>query len=408
MSTSPTYPLGAGDAAPAGASFAAPAPLRDGHTLPIAFSGSGSEYFRIWVVNLLLTIVTVGLYFPWAKVRRLRYFYGNTQVGGHTLDFHGDPWRMLRGFLLVAALVLLYSVAGKVSPTAGFIALLIVAAIWPALFRAGQRFRLANTSWRGMRFRFTGTLAGAYRAMLPLFVPTGFLLLAVAVFGDEEGKPSHGLAALLGLLPIGIMFLLPLFWWMLKKYQHDHLALGDNQTTLKTGPASFYGVFLKAMGIGMLVGAVGGVVVAVLGGAGLLAAASGGARDPSDIGTSLFAIFFGIALLYLAAIVVVRPFATARLQNLVWNATRSPDIHFVSSLSFRALLWLTLKNWLLILVTLGLYYPFATIAMARLRLQAVTVHTRLDPDALESRVRERADDAAGDAAGDLFGIDIGL
>src|SRR5438445_6227587 len=79
------------------------------HALPITFSGSGSEYFRIWIVNLLLTLVTLGLYYPWAKVRRLRYFYGNTAVGGDTLDFHGDPKRMLRGFLLVGALVLLYS-----------------------------------------------------------------------------------------------------------------------------------------------------------------------------------------------------------------------------------------------------------------------------------------------------------
>ena len=86
------------------------------HTLPITFTGSGSEYFRIWIVNLLLTLVTLGLYYPWAKVRKLRYFYGNTLVGGHPLDFHGQPKRMLRGFLLVGVLVAIYSLAGKVSP----------------------------------------------------------------------------------------------------------------------------------------------------------------------------------------------------------------------------------------------------------------------------------------------------
>ena len=59
--------------------------------LPIRFVGSGSEYFRIWIVNLLLTIVTFGLYYPWAKVRKLRYFLGNTHVDGHAMDFHGQP-----------------------------------------------------------------------------------------------------------------------------------------------------------------------------------------------------------------------------------------------------------------------------------------------------------------------------
>src|SRR5690348_9519846 len=60
----------------------APEPVR---RLSIRFSGGGGEYFRIWIVNLLLTIVTLSLYYPWAKVRKLRYFYGNTVVDGQPL-----------------------------------------------------------------------------------------------------------------------------------------------------------------------------------------------------------------------------------------------------------------------------------------------------------------------------------
>lgn len=64
------------------------------HHVPIEFTGSGSEYFRIWIVNLLLTLVTLGIYYPWAKVRRLRYFYGNTLVAGHALwTFTASPRR---------------------------------------------------------------------------------------------------------------------------------------------------------------------------------------------------------------------------------------------------------------------------------------------------------------------------
>jgi len=381
---------------------AAPPPRPKPHTLPLRFSGSGSEYFRIWIVNLLLTLVTLGLYFPWAKARRLRYFYGNTHVGEHPLDFHGNPSRMLRGYLLVAALLALYSLAGQFSPTAGLIAFFVVAAIWPALFRAGQRFRLANTSWRGLRFRFTGTTAGAYRAMLPLFVPSALLLAVLAVVGDANGQPSPRAAVGFGLLPIALLLLVPLFWWMLKKYQHDHMALGDNQTTLRTGAGSFYLVSL-------LVGLVGGAVIGIVGGVGFGAfKALGRGGNTGALGAAMVAFFVAIMLVYLAVIIVVRPFITARLQDLVWSATQSPDIRFGSALRFRALLGLTIRNWLLILVTLGLYWPFAAIAMARLRLEAVNVSTRLAPDEFESRVREHADDAAGDAAGDLFGIDIGL
>ena len=36
---------------------------------PVEFTGSGGEYFRVWIVNVLLTIVTLSLYTPWARRR---------------------------------------------------------------------------------------------------------------------------------------------------------------------------------------------------------------------------------------------------------------------------------------------------------------------------------------------------
>jgi len=118
--------------------------------------------FASGCVNLLLMLVTLGFYFPYAKVRRLRYFHANTLVDGQALGFHGDPRKMMRGYVLMLVLAGLYGVAGKVSPVSGLIALLVLAGLWPALWRASLQFRLANTSWRGLRLRFDGDLPGAY------------------------------------------------------------------------------------------------------------------------------------------------------------------------------------------------------------------------------------------------------
>ena len=377
------------------------------HTLPITFSGSGSEYFRIWIVNLLLTLVTLGLYFPWAKVRRLRYFYGNTAVGGHTLDFHGEPKRMLRGLLLVGLLLVLYSVAGKLSPTAGLIALLIVAGVWPALFRASQQFRMANTSWRGLRFRFNGELRGAYVAMLPLFIPGALTLSAVLFTGDgAASRARSALETLAGLTALAATLLFPLFLWLLKKYQHEHYALGQIQTELRTGAGSFYLLGLKTFGVALLAGLVAMLVSTVVGGGGVLALVTG---SRGSVGAAAaVAIVLAVIVAYAAVVLVIQPYLSSRFQNLVWGRTASRDVRFESDLRFWPLLRLTLKNWLLMLVTLGLYWPFAKIAMARMRLQAVTAYTRLVPDEWVGTLRQRADDATGDAAGDLFGIDIGL
>src|SRR5207244_849139 len=47
-------------------------------TARLLFTGRGSEYFRIWVVNVLLTVITAGIYSAWTKVRKAKYFAQNT------------------------------------------------------------------------------------------------------------------------------------------------------------------------------------------------------------------------------------------------------------------------------------------------------------------------------------------
>ncbi len=37
----------------------------------INFSGRGSEFFGIWIVNVLLSILTLGIYSAWAKSQNL-------------------------------------------------------------------------------------------------------------------------------------------------------------------------------------------------------------------------------------------------------------------------------------------------------------------------------------------------
>ncbi|MFM8900205.1 MAG: YjgN family protein [Burkholderiales bacterium] len=386
-------------------------------TLPITFTGTGSEYFRIWIVNLLLIIVTLSLYTPWARARKLRYFHGNTSFDGHPLAFHGDPKKMFRGYLLVGAMVIVYSVAGQFSATAGFLALLIVALVWPALLKSSMQFRLANTSWRGLRFRFTGTVRGAYEAMLPLFVPSAMLLGLIALLDPEQQQhhqPPPDWFGLAMLLVFALMLLTaPWLWWKFKHYQHENYSYASLQTRFKASTGSFYGVFLKTAGVSLmsavLVGVVVAVVAAVVAGLGL----AGGGLTDLDQNKGVFVLLALVLppLMFLAVMavyVVGIPYFTSRMQNLVWSKTGSREFRFQSALTFRSALKLTLKNWFLIGLTLGLYWPFAAVAMARLKLEAMAVLTRVDPQSLISRTKTLEGEAAGDAAGDLFGVDIGL
>lgn len=373
--------------------------------LALRFFGSGSEYFRIWIVNLLLTIVTLSLYHPFAKARRLRYFHSNTLVGGHALGFHGDPWKMLRGYLLVLLLLGVYSLAGQISPMADTVAFVIVAAIWPALWHSSLRFRLANTGWRGLRFAFTGTRSAAYQALAPALALSASFVAYGAWFGRTEPTPPPqapvGLMLLAALAPLLlVLVLMPALFWLMRLYQHGHYALGAERTRFGVRPGAFYGVGLRALGMLVLAGFVAGVTAALV--AVPLGRRAMTARDAIPIVATVFFVVLAVAQ------VVIWPYITARMQNLVWNGTCSQHLLFRSRLEVRPLLWLTLKNWLLIVLTLGLYFPFAQVATARLRVQAVTVLSDIAPEALVVGAKARDESAAGDAAGDLFGVEIGL
>lgn len=366
----------------------------------LEFSASGSEYFRIWIVNLLLIVLTLGIYLPWAKVRKLKYFYSNTWIDGDALDFHGEPRKMLRGTLIAAAFLGAYSWGGSISPWAALVAALAFVALWPLLFRASMRFRLANTSWRGLRFRFAGDTAGAYAAMLP---PLALGLLPVALAGtlagpgagDQPAVLSWTAASLMGLGMLAFVLALPYFLWRVKRYQHGNYGWGSLQTELRTGPGSVYWIFLKMIGLALL----GAAALAAL----LFLVGLGASGRPPVLA------FFFIGLAVIAFFnVLPKSYVQVRLQNLLWTRTGNGTLRFKSDLALGSYFTLQLKNYLLIFLTLGLYWPFAVVRTRRAQIEAVELHTRTALDSITQAAGREDPSAAGDMAADLFGLDIGM
>lgn len=368
--------------------------------LELRFVGSGSEYFRIWIVNLLLTIITLSLYYPFAKVRRMRYFHGATEVGGHALSFHANPWKLLRGYLLVGALLAAYSLTLRLAPTMALVAVALMALLWPALWHSSLRFRMANTGWRGLRFRFTGSRLDAYKVMLPWFV---LAALFFAVAPSADAKPGV-MPSVWFWLVWGLSLLLwPALFWLMKRYQHSHYALAGERTKFTVTLGQLYVMGLRIGGVWLAAVFVLGVGMATAAGLGAMGRSGGALGAGAIVAMALVAI-----LGFVVFQALLWPYLTSRLQNLYWNDTSSQHLYFQSRLAFRPLAWLTLKNWLLIILTLGLYWPFARIELARLRLEAMSVQCTIDIDELVNDAAAIDEGAAGDAAGDLLGIDLGL
>jgi uncharacterized membrane protein YjgN (DUF898 family) len=372
------------DAAPPAASV--PAPIKARLEAPLVFTGSGAEYFRIWVVNTLLSIATIGIYSAWAKVRKSSYFLRNTRLLGDGFEFTGDPLAILRGRLVALALLGFYTFAYDFSLALGLFATAMLLALAPLLFASAMRFRLHNTRWRAMRFAFTATRADAYRAVLiviALWSSTG----VVAALDGEASVIAVSAATLLLLLP-----------WMhhrLKAFQHRHVAFAAHRSGFRSAAGSFYLTYLIALLVPLLPG------LAALA-APLIAALFG---SPA-FGGPVLPILGSIAAVlgYLAA----WPYFAARIQRIVWERTTLGPFSFKTTIAFRPLLSLAITNFVLILLTAGLYWPFASIAWARYRIGCMSI---AGPESLDAAISMldpgAAANAIGEGAADFFGIDIG-
>ncbi|KHN50105.1 YjgN family protein [Pectobacterium fontis] len=148
----------------------------------VKFHGKAGEYFAIWLVNALLTAITLGIYSAWATVRRRRYFYGNTEINGDRFDYHAQPIQILKGRLLVIAGLVLFYIVLAMSPTLGTILALAFAALIPVIVIRNWRYDAIMSSYRGIRFNYHCQTGKAYWVLLlcPILL---MLAVYVVVFG---------------------------------------------------------------------------------------------------------------------------------------------------------------------------------------------------------------------------------
>jgi uncharacterized membrane protein YjgN (DUF898 family) len=189
-------------------------------------------------------------------------------------------------------------------------------AIWPALLMSSMQFRLANSRWRGLRFGFKGSMPDVYRAMLP--IPRGDHPGALIPWHPDR-PPSWYLATTIGATLLGGL-LAPWLLWNLKRYQHNHYGLASLQTSFRASLGAFYKLHLKISGVALVVilGSAIAVGIGVYFFAGNLATVPGRKGAPA----AMIGVVLGPLIGMVATLVVIKPYATSRLQNLLWSRTQ--------------------------------------------------------------------------------------
>lgn len=378
---------------------AAPAAASELRRCRIRFTGTGQEYFRIWIVNLLLTIATLGIYSAWAKVRKLQYFYRNTDLDGSVFDYHGDPLAILKGRMLAVLMLVLYKLALTFLGPFALVAVLALIAVIPWLLTQSYRFRLHNSSYRGLRFWFAGPVSQAYLIFgLPMALALAPGALAAMGMGGSPQHPAPRLALGIGLFYLALMLLWPYLHFCFKRWQHGHASYGTARASFEGSAWDFYAPYLTAAAM-MLAATI--VVGVVAGGLGLAALGRGAGRG---IGAGFLV---PIVLFYVAALAIM-PLVTAWTQNAAWSATRLEEVAFESDARAARLIGITLSNLLMVVLSLGLLIPFALMRSMKYRIESIQV---LDADALARFVSDGKDaqvGATGEGAVDVMDLDFGL
>ena len=135
-------------------------------TIPVEFTGKTGEYFGIWIVNLLLIIITLGIYSAWAKVRTHRYFYGNTLLDGSPFDYLASPIAILKGWAIAVAVLIVYNILANVFPLTSLLLVPLMLIVLPWIIVRAMRFRAHNSAWRNIRFGFKKAYAEAAKVFI--------------------------------------------------------------------------------------------------------------------------------------------------------------------------------------------------------------------------------------------------
>ena len=150
----------------AGSPFSIAPAASDTRRLQLEFTADGNEYFRIWVVNVFLSVITLGIYSAWAKVRRVQYFYAHTRLDGAPFEYLASPAKILKGRLFVVGTLAILITVANFYPNFLLLGILVFIPFFPGLINKALIFKTRNTAYRNIRFNFTGT----YRRSLWVFV----------------------------------------------------------------------------------------------------------------------------------------------------------------------------------------------------------------------------------------------
>ena len=347
------------------------------------FRGDASEYFRIWIVNIALTILTLGIYSAWAKVRTNRYMYANTYLNGSSFEYNADPIRILIGRIIVVtfyALFVLFSQYLFMFDIAGAIALLAFV-LMPWLVRQAVSFKLRNTSYRNVPFRYSGKVSSFY----------GFFIL-------------HTILNI-----FTFMLIFPYSYVKFKKLILNNAHYGDGNFEFNGKIGDAYAIYIQifvwstlfVFAIVAIFGFLGGLIGSIVDESTLA-----GLNETLNPEVVSILVTLGVFFIYVPFIFWNKGFTDGFFSNFVRDNTALNGSPLKGEMKPFKLGVIAATNALAIFFSLGLLYPWAKIRYLKYKAEH-TAFACSDYDQFTSHGYVTGS-TVGEEMVDFFDIDIGL
>jgi len=300
-------------------------PINDSQTkniLPFEFRGQGFEYFKLWVVNALLTVLTFGIYSAWATVRNNRYLHANLYLNNTHFRYLATPMQILKGRIIAIVALIIYMTALQFMPTVGAILGIALFIAIPYFVNQSLAFDRRMTSYNNIQFRFSATYWQAVKALI--------------------------LWPLLGILTMGILY--PKAFKEIYAYLVNNSSYGKTQFQFSAKAWDYGKPALVAAAIMLVLGLIGfGIISAV----------------------PAFAAFLPVIVLPAYLFLII--FFIVTVNNIFYRNLHIDEHNFNANFTMLGLFKVILINVLLTIVTLGLYLPAAKIRMIKYLAQNVSL-----------------------------------
>lgn len=141
----------------------------------LKFEGKGFDFFKIFIVDVLLNIISLSLLYPRSIVREARYLWSETSLGNSPFTFKGTTKAAFNAYMKTLLVVVLFMIIALgeglligyghlqgsmvASYITAFTILAVVVLVTPFIMHGDLNFFINNTVWRSVTANYKGKLS---------------------------------------------------------------------------------------------------------------------------------------------------------------------------------------------------------------------------------------------------------